>query len=97
MNMQRNQLLAQASVNDLKRGYVFDVTQDRFLCLCCGFKTEPGQIYRSADAYYDAEKFIRIHIDTEHGSALQILLQLDKRWTGLTPLAARQASRARVT
>ena len=84
--MQRNQLLAQASVNDLKRGYVFDVTQDRFLCLCCGFKTEPGQIYRSADAYYDAEKFIRIHIDTEHGSALQILLQLDKRWTGLTEL-----------
>ena len=57
MNMQRNQLLAQASVDDLKRGYVFDVTQDRFLCLCCGFKTEPGQIYRSADAYYDAEKF----------------------------------------
>ena len=86
MNMQRNQLLAQASVDDLKRGYVFDVTQDRFLCLCCGFKTEPGQIYRSADAYYDAEKFIRIHIDTEHGSALQILLQLDKRWTGLTEL-----------
>ena len=84
--MQRNQLLAQASVNDLKRGYVFDVTQDRFLCLCCGFKTEPGQIYRTADAYYDAEKFIRIHIDTEHGSALQILLQLDKRWTGLTEL-----------
>ena len=84
--MQRNQLLAQASVDDLKRGYVFDVTQDRFLCLCCGFKTEPGQIYRSADAYYDAEKFIRIHIDTEHGSALQILLQLDKRWTGLTEL-----------
>ena len=84
--MQRNQLLAQASVDDLKRGYVFDATQDRFLCLCCGFKTEPGQIYRSADAYYDAEKFIRIHIDTEHGSALQILLQLDKRWTGLTEL-----------
>ena len=84
--MQRNQLLAQASVDDLKRGYVFDVTQDRFLCLCCGFKTEPGQIYRTADAYYDAEKFIRIHIDTEHGSALQILLQLDKRWTGLTEL-----------
>ena len=84
--MQRNQLLAQASVDDLKRGYVFDATQDRFLCLRCGFKTEPGQIYRSADAYYDAEKFIRIHIDTEHGSALQILLQLDKRWTGLTEL-----------
>ena len=84
--MQRNQLLAQASVDDLKRGYVFDATQDRFLCLRCGFKTEPGQIYRTADAYYDAEKFIRIHIDTEHGSALQILLQLDKRWTGLTEL-----------
>ena len=84
--MQRNHALTQASVSDLKRGYVFAAAQDRFHCLCCGFKTEPGQIYRSADAYYDAEKFIRIHIETEHGSPLQILLQLDKRWTGLTEL-----------
>ncbi len=84
--MQRNQVMTQASVNDLKRGYVFAAAQDRFHCLCCGFKTEPGQIYRAADAYYDAEKFIRIHIETEHGSPLQILLQLDKRWTGLTEL-----------
>ena len=84
--MQRNQVLTQASVSDLKRGYVFDAAQDRFHCLCCGFKTEPGQIYRAADTYYDAEKFMRIHIETEHGSPLQILLQLDKRWTGLTEL-----------
>ena len=84
--MQRNLVLMQASVSDLKRGYVFAAAQDRFHCLCCGFKTEPGQIYRSADAYYDAEKFMRIHIETEHGSPLQILLQLDKRWTGLTEL-----------
>ena len=84
--MQRNQVMTQASVNDLKRGYVFAAAQDRFHCLCCGFKTEPGQIYRAADTYYDAEKFMRIHIETEHGSPLQILLQLDKRWTGLTEL-----------
>ena len=84
--MQRNHALTQASVSDLKRGYVFAAAQDRFHCLCCGFKTEPGQIYRSADAYYDAEKFMRIHIEAEHGSPLQILLQLDKRWTGLTEL-----------
>jgi len=84
--MQRNQALTQASISDLKRGYVFATAQDRFHCLCCGFKTEPGQIYRGADAYYDAEKFMRIHIETEHGSPLQILLQLDKRWTGLTEL-----------
>ncbi len=84
--MQRNQTLTQASVSDLKRGYVFAAAQDRFHCLCCGFKTEPGQIYRGVDAYYDAEKFMRIHIETEHGSPLQILLQLDKRWTGLTEL-----------
>ena len=84
--MQRNQLIALASADDLKRGYLFDPTQDKFSCLGCGFKTEPGQIYRAADAYYDAEKFMRIHIETEHGSPLQILLQLDKRWTGLTEL-----------
>jgi hypothetical protein len=84
--MQRNQLIALASADDLKRGYLFDPTQDKFSCLGCGFKTEPGQIYRAADAYYDAEKFMRIHIESEHGSPLQILLQLDKRWTGLTEL-----------
>ena len=86
MNMQRNQLIATASVGDLKRGYIYAPPQDRYLCLCCGFKTEPGQIYNSGEAYYDAEKFMRIHVENEHGSPLQILLQLDKRWTGLTEL-----------
>jgi len=86
--MQRNQTLTQATISDLKRGYFFAAAQDRFHCLCCGFKTEPGQIYRCADVYYDAEKFMRVHIEAEHGSPLQFLLQLDKRWTGLTELQA---------
>lgn len=86
MNVQRNQLIAAASVCDLKRGYIYASPQDRYLCLCCGFKTEPGQIYRSGEAFYDAEKFMRIHVENEHGSPLQILLQLDRRWTGLTEL-----------
>lgn len=86
MVRKHSQELSQTSLDDLKRGYAFSATQGLFRCLSCGFNTEAGQIYRVDETYYDAEKFIRIHIQKEHGSPLQMLLQLEKRWTGLTDL-----------
>ena len=79
----------QATIAELKQGYGFSGTTQKFSCLCCGFHTEPGRIYPMGDNLYDAEGAMRTHIRQNHQSALGILLELDKRWTGLTELQTR--------
>jgi len=84
-----NELFWQASVPELKQGYVQHQEPERFICLCCGFQTEAGRIYPIGEGFFDAVSAMRSHIRQTHGSTLQFLLQLDKRWTGLTDLQVR--------
>ena len=79
----------QASVTDMMRGNVPLPEKGCFVCLFCGYKAEQGRIYPEGEYFYDAEKHIGYHIRQQHGSPLKMLLQLDKRWTGLTELQAR--------
>ncbi len=87
--MRSDATINQANIAELKQGYAFSGTTQKFSCLCCGFHTEPGRIYPMGDNLYDAEGAMRTHIRQNHQSALSILLELDKRWTGLTELQTR--------
>ena len=87
--MRSDATINQANIAELKQGYAFFGTTQKFSCLCCGFHTEPGRIYPMGDNLYDAEGAMRTHIRQNHQSALSILLELDKRWTGLTELQTR--------
>jgi len=71
-----------ASVEDLKQGYVQE--QDHYTCLLCGKMVEKGIIYLDDGILYEAEKYIRIHITKVHQSVFEYLIQLDKKFTGLT-------------
>jgi len=71
-----------ASVEEMKRGYMQE--DDRFTCLLCGSQTEKGIVYSHAGAFYEAERFMKIHIQQAHGSVFQYLIGLDKKLTGLT-------------
>lgn len=75
------------SLTDLKRGYAEEV--DHFTCLCCGTQVEKGIIYPVDGRLYEASRFIRHHIEAEHGSVFDHLLSLDKGATGLTDLQRR--------
>ena len=79
----------QASIEELMAGYHRRPEAGRFTCLFCGYETEQGRIYPEGDLFYDAEKQIQLHIAKQHESSLNFLLQLDKRWTGLTELQIR--------
>lgn len=80
----------QATVAELKKGYRFAADTAVFECLFCPFRTEQGVVYKESETrYVEAEKAMQKHIGEVHGSPLQALLQLDKRWTGLTELQAR--------
>ncbi|HLO04977.1 MAG TPA: transcriptional regulator, partial [Symbiobacteriaceae bacterium] len=74
--------LTNASLEELKQGYV--EAADRFTCLCCGEPFEKGIIYPADGRLYEAGRFTRHHIETEHGSVFDYLLSLDKSATGLT-------------
>lgn len=75
-----------ASIEELKKGYVFDGEKEEYICLACGETFIKGVIYQDNQVLYEAEKFVRLHIQNEHTSMFDYLLNMDKKFTGLTDL-----------
>jgi hypothetical protein len=61
-----------ASLEEMKRGYWEDL--DQYGCLLCGYKIEKGIVYQDEDLLYEAEKFIKVHIQKTQG-LLQLFYQ----------------------
>lgn len=80
--MEASNIFWNASLEELKRGYIQD--RDSFTCLLCGKKIEKGIIYPYENQLYEAERFIRIHIENTHQSVFDYLIKMDKKLTGLT-------------
>ncbi|MCM3761967.1 DUF2087 domain-containing protein [Alkalihalobacillus oceani] len=72
----------EASLDQLKQGFVEE--QHSYSCLLCGEKVEKGVIYPYENVSYEAERFMRIHIEKTHNSVFDYLLGMDKKLTGLT-------------
>jgi hypothetical protein len=71
-----------ASLEELKSGFVQDSCS--FTCLLCGEKIEKGIIYPYENRLFEAERYMRIHIENTHQSVFEYLLGMDKKLTGLT-------------
>lgn len=71
-----------ASQDELKDGYA--EKEDSYICLFCGKKIEKGIIYPEESTLYEAKRYIRVHIEKEHQSVFEYLINQDKRFTGLT-------------
>lgn len=69
-----------ASLTELKRGYVQDSRS--YSCLLCGENVEKGIIHPYEDRLYEAESYMRIHIDAPTDPYLKS--GMDKKLTGLT-------------
>jgi hypothetical protein len=80
--MEMSELLNGASLEELKRGYREE--EDRYLCICCGAEAEKGIIYPEDGVLLEAYRYIRRHVEKEHGSPFGYLLSLDKSVTGLS-------------
>ncbi|WP_243428113.1 DUF2087 domain-containing protein [Clostridium rhizosphaerae] len=68
-----NEFIRNASIEDFKRGYVWDGQKAEFICLICG-------IYIGEN-----DDSVNIHM-AEHGTPIERLLTLDKKHTGLTEI-----------
>ncbi|MEI7028127.1 DUF2087 domain-containing protein [Paenibacillus sp. y28] len=73
-----------ASLDELKRGYVFQAQTGLYTCLICGTELEQGIVFADGERLYEAEKFMQVHINAQHQSMFHYLLQMNKRYTGLT-------------
>lgn len=80
--MELSNIFWSASLEELKRGYIQD--NDSFTCLLCGERIEKGMVYPLENKYYEAERYMRIHIESTHQSVFEYLLSMDKKLTGLT-------------
>ncbi|ODG93101.1 MULTISPECIES: DUF2087 domain-containing protein [Bacillaceae] len=71
-----------ADIEELKQGYIEE--ENHYLCLLCSKRIEKGIIYQDSGILYEAEKYMKVHIDQSHDSVFDYLIQLDKKLTGLT-------------
>lgn len=76
--------LVNMTLEEIKKGYTFDLQLDKYVCNFCGKGFEKGEIFKIEDRYFDAEKMTRIHLQKEHADLLDILMSQDKKYTGIT-------------
>lgn len=72
----------EASISELKRGYIQE--ENYYTCILCGKKFEKGIVYPVGETFYEAERYVRIHIENVHESVFEYLINMDKKLTGLT-------------
>lgn len=78
------ELFWQATLDEIKQGYMYLAASDEFICLICGKSFVNGIIYPEDSQLYEAKKYIKVHIQKCHQSTFHMLLNLDKKLTGLT-------------
>lgn len=80
--MEISELFWQASLDELKQGYIHE--GESFTCLLCGERFEDGIIYPHEGIFYSAKRYMHIHIENTHVSVFDYLISLNKKLTGLT-------------
>lgn len=75
-----------ASIDDIKKGYICTDSNEEYVCLICGERFTKGIIYKDGDLYMDAEKAAKSHVAKTHKSVFSYLINMDKKLTGLTDL-----------
>jgi hypothetical protein len=77
-----SELFWEASVEELKKGFIQD--EDHYVCLFCEEKFEKGIIYPEEGVFYEAGRYMRLHIEKAHQSVFASLVSMDKDLTGLS-------------
>ncbi|WP_242985342.1 DUF2087 domain-containing protein [Vallitalea okinawensis] len=73
-----------ASIEEMKAGFVKH--DGKYICLVCGKCFDENVIYPKGNVFYNAKKAIEEHILDAHGSMIEVLLNMDKKYTGLSQI-----------
>ncbi len=82
MDIKSNELLWNASIEEVKNGFVED--DQGYRCIICEEVFQKGRIYEINSALYDARRATEIHIEERHGSMLEYILGMNSAFTGLS-------------
>ena len=77
-------MIDNSTLLELQNGYRFDQHAKSYACLFCRQTYQQGIIYPMGEVLYEAEKAVLVHIQQSHGSVFETLIQLDKKYTGLS-------------
>lgn len=86
MNDDFSELFWNASIDEMKQGYLYYEPTEEFVCLICGHRFAKGVIFPFNGVLYEAETYSKVHLANEHESMFHHLLHLNKKLTGLTDL-----------
>jgi hypothetical protein len=78
----KNYNISNLELEELKNG--FCENEESYQCLVCNRTFEKGLIFREDDQLYDAQRFVRLHIEKAHNSTFAWLVGLDKKENGLS-------------
>ena len=87
-----NALLLQATVDELRSGVIHDAKAGEHRCLFCDAVYEDGCVYPDGTRFFEASRAAREHVTHAHGGAGRALLELGKRFVGLTDIQQRLVS-----
>lgn len=76
--------LSDLTIEELSRGYVDK--GDAYECIFCKEIVDAEEVFKLDDRFFTAKKAIQRHIEHEHISVFEGLLQLDKKDTGLSDI-----------
>ncbi len=82
--MNINELFWNASLQELKNGYIYSKQDEKYICLMCGESFNEGEIYKKEDKFYNAEKMMKYHVEEVHNGVFDYLINLNKKYTGLS-------------
>ncbi|WP_404406588.1 DUF2087 domain-containing protein [Jeotgalibacillus malaysiensis] len=77
-----SELFWEASVEELALGVKQD--EGAYCCLVCGERFEEGEIFKVADRLFEAYRAAELHVQAEHESMFVYLMNMDKKYTGLS-------------
>jgi len=84
--MDINEFFWNASIDEMKQGYLYNPKLQKYICLICGETFEKGVIYPQGDILYDAERSAKNHVAKEHGTVFNYLINMSKKYTGLSDI-----------
>lgn len=76
--------LTDLTIEELSRGYVD--SGDAYECIFCKEIVNAEEVFKIDDRFFTAKKAIQRHIENEHISVFEALLQLNKKDTGLSDI-----------
>ena len=75
-------ILNECDVEEIKCG-LRKLDDGSFVCCLCGHTFSPGEVYPIDGKFFDHTRAAQLHMEA-HGGMFETLIQMDKKYTGLT-------------